>query len=479
MSTGDRGWGGGRDRGEGNVQRPPHLRKVSARSKQARTPHPSRIAGTKTTGRMVRERTEGLLGLLSTTPLLKGIPREGLSRIAAAMRRRRLAAGTVAVKQGDPGHALYFLAAGRLEATVRGGDPEAPPVGILEPPRWFGELAILTRQPRTATVTAAVDSEVWTLSRKAFEELFGQYPDLSRNIIAGLCARIQQKDQDFLGQSSLALENARLARKVTEQADQLAVVSKHKSQFLASMSHELRTPLNAIIGFSEVLLDPSVGTLPPAEQQEFLTNILTSGKHLLRLINDVLDLSKIEAGKMELNPDALGVEEVIEGVLATVKALAMKKRIQVTSTHAPELPPVWADPPRLKQILYNLLSNAIKFTPEGGQVSVTVRQVNQSSGGSVDPSSPIHQSTHPPIHSFRPLVEVSVRDTGIGIPPEDLERIFGEFEQVTDPARRHQEGTGLGLALVKRLVEMHGGQIRVDSALGRGSTFTFTIPTAH
>jgi len=429
-------------------------------------------------GRVAEESTEALLGLLMTTPLLKGIPREALFRIAAAMRRRRLTAGTIVVRQGDPGHALYFLASGRLEATVRGGDPEAPPVGVLEPPRWFGELAILTRHPRTATVTAVVDSEVWTLSRKAFEALFVQYPGLSRNVIDALCARIQQKDQDFLGQSSLALENARLARKVREQADQLEVISRLKSQFLASMSHELRTPLNAIIGFSEVLLDPSVGTLPAAEQQEFLTNILTSGKHLLRLINDVLDLSKIEAGKMELNPDAVGVGEVIQGVLATVKSLVMKKRIQLTSTHEPELPPVWADPPRLKQILYNLLSNAIKFTPEGGQVSVTARQVNQSSGGSADPSSPIHQATHPRVHSSRALVEVSVRDTGIGIPPQDLERIFGEFEQVTDPARRYQEGTGLGLALVKRLVEMQGGRIRVESVPGRGSTFAFTIPAA-
>jgi signal transduction histidine kinase len=390
------------------------------------------------------------------------------------MRRRRLAAGTVVVRQGDPGHALYFLAAGRLEATVRGGDPEAPPVGILEPPVWFGELALLTRKPRTATVTA----EVWTLSRKAFEELLERYPPLSRNIIDALCARIQRKDQDFLGQSTLALENARLARKVSEQADELALVSRHKSQFLASMSHELRTPLNAIIGFSEVLLDPSLGPLPAEERQEFLTNILTSGKHLLRLINDVLDLSKIEAGKMDLHCEAVNPADVIEGVLATVKPLAVKRRIQITSTQPPELPLVWADPPRLKQVLYNLLSNAIKFTPEGGRVSVVARQGDPSSGGSADQSAPTHPSTNPPIHAGGKYIEVAVSDTGIGIPPEDLERIFGEFEQVTDPARRHQEGTGLGLALVKRLVELHRGSIRVQSSPGRGSTFTFTIPTA-
>jgi signal transduction histidine kinase len=267
---------------------------------------------------------------------------------------------------------------------------------------------------------------------------------------------------------------------VKEQADQLEVISRHKSQFLAGMSHELRTPLNAIIGFSEVLLDPSVGALPAAEQQEFLTNILTSGKHLLRLINDVLDLSKIEAGKMELNPDAVGVDEVIQGVLATVKSLVMKKRIQLTSTHEPELPPVWADPPRLKQILYNLLSNAIKFTPEGGQVSVHACVEDDRRGAEERRSTGEEKLAPPPLGPSAPrqYLEVSVRDTGIGIPPEDLERIFGEFEQVTDPARRHQEGTGLGLALVKRLVEMQGGRIRVESIPGRGSTFAFTIPIA-
>jgi len=455
------------------VQTPLHLTKGSASRKKPRTRPPSRAAGTKTPRRGLRENPGALLELLSATSLVNGIPSEGLSRLVAAMRRRHLVAGTVVVRQGDPGHALYFLAAGRLEATVRGGDPEAPPVGILEPPGWFGELAILTRQPRTATVTAAVDSEVWSLSRKAFEELFERYPALARNIIAALCARIQRKDQDFLGQSTLALENARLARKVTEQANQLAEVSRHKSQFLASMSHELRTPLNAIIGFSEVLLDPSVGTLSPAEQEEFLTNILTSGKHLLRLINDVLDLSKIEAGKLELSPDAVGLAELVEGVLATVKSLAMKKRIRLMSTHAPELPPVWADPPRLKQILYNLLSNAIKFTPEGGQVSVAARMPDDRRGAQAQSST--GEETLAP----RQYVEVAVTDTGIGIPPEDFERIFGEFEQVTDPARRHQEGTGLGLALVKRLVEMHGGEIRVESAPGRGSTFTFTLPTSQ
>jgi signal transduction histidine kinase len=414
---------------------------------------------------MAADRGETILGLLRGTPLLKGIPLRSLPDIASAMRYRHLAPGTVVMRQGDPAHSLYFLAAGRLEATVTGSDPEAPPVGILSAPQWFGELAILTRQPRTATVIAATDCDVWTLSRKAFESLLAGHPTLVRNIMNALCNRIQQKDHDFLGQSSLALENARLALKIQEQATQLELVSKHKSQFLASMSHELRTPLNAIIGFSEVLLDANLGPLPAEEQREFLTNILTSGKHLLRLINDVLDLSKIEAGKMELHCEPIDVTDAVQGVLATVKPLAVKKRIQVASEHAPALPLAWADPPRLKQILYNLLSNAIKFTAEGGRVSVAARL---AAGGALSMPS---GASPPPQY-----LQVAVSDTGIGISAQDLERIFREFEQVHDPSRTH-EGTGLGLALVKKLVEIHGGRIRVESAPGRGSTFTFTIPT--
>jgi signal transduction histidine kinase len=245
------------------------------------------------------------------------------------------------------------------------------------------------------------------------------------------------------------------------------------------MSHELRTPLNAVIGFSELLLDPNIGPLSPDEQREFLTNILTSGKHLLRLINDVLDLSKIEAGKMELQPGALSLSDMVNGVLGTVKTLAAKKQLHVGSDLAPDLPLAWADPPRLKQILYNLLSNAIKFTPSGGVVTVTARPVTCSSGQLVDSSRPVDQSTARPVDGSRDYIEILVADTGIGIPAEDLARIFQEFEQVADPTRPRQEGSGLGLALVKKLVEMHGGSIRVASAPGKGSTFTFTIPTAE
>lgn len=276
----------------------------------------------------------------------------------------------------------------------------------------------------------------------------------------------------FANQASIALEHARLFQQLQEKATQLEAVSRHKSQFLASMSHELRTPLNAIIGFSEVLLDPSLGTLSNEERQEFLTNILTSGKHLLRLINDVLDLSKVEAGKMELQCEPVVLADIVEGVLGTVKALATRKHILVQGEVSPDLGVVRADPARLKQILYNLLSNAIKFTPEEGRVHVAARRVEARVRNGEEAQGRGGARGHPP----RQFVEVSVTDTGIGISPAHQERIFEEFEQVADPARPPQEGTGLGLALVKKLVQMHGGSIRVASAPGQGSTFAFTIP---
>jgi signal transduction histidine kinase len=268
-----------------------------------------------------------------------------------------------------------------------------------------------------------------------------------------------------------------------EKAAQLEAVSRHKSQFLANMSHELRTPLNAIIGFSEVLLDPSLGSLGDAERHEFLTNILTSGKHLLRLINDILDLSKVEAGKMELRAEPVSLADTVEGVLATVRTLAARKRIHIRSDIPSDQGPVRADPARLKQILYNLLSNAIKFTPEDGRVTVAAREAageQGSRGAEAQARHEAKQRTPQPPSPPAPaqFVEVSVTDSGIGISAAHLERIFEEFEQVTNPAVGGQEGTGLGLALVKKLVEMQGGTVRVASMPGEGSTFSFTIPLA-
>ncbi|NOZ57204.1 MAG: response regulator [Calditrichaeota bacterium] len=242
--------------------------------------------------------------------------------------------------------------------------------------------------------------------------------------------------------------------------------NRAKSQFLASMSHELRTPLNSIIGFSEMLADQVFGTLNE-KQLKYVNNILTSGKHLLQLINDILDLSKVEAGHMQLERTKFEVAQAIDDVLNVVKALSNKKHIRLVPEIEDGLPPLYADKAKFKQILYNLLSNAIKFTPEGGEVKLRVTRVRDG-------------ASREQVASGRPsqeLLRVQVIDSGIGIAPEDQERIFREFEQVDSSYARKQQGTGLGLALTRKLVELHGGKISVFSeGTGKGSTFTFTIP---
>jgi len=227
-----------------------------------------------------------------------------------------------------------------------------------------------------------------------------------------------------------------------------------KSQFLANMSHELRTPLNAIIGFSEVLTDKLFGDLNE-RQLKYSNNILNSGRHLLQLINDILDLAKVESGRAELLCNSFNVAKVLQDAQTIVKTLAIKKGISLEFNVPADLPPLFADEGKFKQILYNLLSNAIKFTPDGGRVTLTT-------------------SLGAPGECLR----ISVADTGIGIKPEDHERVFQEFEQVDSSYGRQQQGTGLGLALTKRLVEMHGGEIMVQSEgiEGQGSVFTFVIP---
>ncbi|MFI5339823.1 MAG: GAF domain-containing protein [Candidatus Methylomirabilales bacterium] len=255
----------------------------------------------------------------------------------------------------------------------------------------------------------------------------------------------------FASQTTIAIEHARLYRDVTEKGRMLEEANRHKSQFLANMSHELRTPMNAIIGFSEVLLDPAL-QVSDEERAQFLMDILNSGKHLLNLINEVLDLSKIEAGRMELNIEPADLGGVLESVQGTMRPLAAKKTIELAIESDGRIGSFPMDAARIKQVLLNLVGNAIKFTPQGGRVWVRAAAEDGS-------------------------VRVEVGDTGPGISPEDHERIFLEFQQAqTARDAGKPEGTGLGLALARKFVEMHGGQIWVKSEVGRGSTFTFTLP---
>jgi signal transduction histidine kinase/DNA-binding response OmpR family regulator len=276
--------------------------------------------------------------------------------------------------------------------------------------------------------------------------------------------RVEERTLE-LGRTNRALQAEVLERKRAEEHAQQAQhaaerATRAKSEFLANMSHELRTPLNAIIGFSELLEDRTFGELN-GRQTKYVSNVLTSGRHLLQLINDILDLSKIEAGRLTLQRAPVEVSVVIQGVTTVVRALADKKQIRLEVDSSADLPRLDADEAKLKQILYNLLSNAIKFTPDGGCVKVKgVATVRNPGGG--------------------PIVQIAVTDTGIGVKAEDHERIFEEFEQTDSSYARQQQGTGLGLALTRRLVELHGGRVWIESegVPGRGSTFIVELPVS-
>jgi len=254
----------------------------------------------------------------------------------------------------------------------------------------------------------------------------------------------------FAAQAVIAIRNARLFREIQDKSRQLEIANQHKSDFLANMSHELRTPLNAIIGFSEVLVEKMFGEVND-KQLDYLKDIHSSGKHLLSLINDILDLSKIEAGRMELDVADFDLRSALENAITLVKERAQRHGIALGLEVDPSLGNFRGDERKFKQILLNLLSNAVKFTPEGGRVGVAARPATDA-------------------------VEFSVTDTGVGIAAADQEIVFEEFKQVGTDYTRKAEGTGLGLALTKRFVELHGGTIRLESAPGKGSTFTFTIP---
>jgi GAF domain-containing protein len=342
---------------------------------------------------------------------------------SAAVRATRLRRGEGAVGQmavtREPVQIPDIAAEGAYESRIRGamlaaGTRSVLAVPLLHESRLVGGLVVTRRMPGEFT------NDVVELLRT------------------------------FATQSALAIQNARLFRQLEVKGRELEVASQHKSEFLASMSHELRTPLNAIIGFSDVLLQGMFGETNE-KQTEYLRDILSSGQHLLSLINDILDLSKIEAGRMDLDLADFHLSAAIDDALLLMRERAARRGIALEQHVDEDVGEIRADPRKVKQVLLNLLSNAVKFTPEGGRINVRAAMADG-------------------------MAEVSVTDTGIGIAPEDQAAVFEEFRQV-GASDRKTEGTGLGLALCRKFVELHGGRIWLKSQPGQGSTFTFTIPT--
>ena len=354
----------------------------------------------------------------------------------------------------------------RLQATDR--FPEEFAAVLRTTPLVYGEGAVgraaKTREP--IQISDVTDTDAYSSSVKDALLRFGYrsllaVPLLSedevvgalvvnRHAVGAFADRTVELLRTFAAQSALAIQNARLFQEIEDKSRLLEVANQHKSEFLASVSHELRTPLNAIIGFSEVMLERMFGDVNE-KQEEYLNDILSSGRHLLSLINDILDLAKIEAGRMELETADFNLPQAIDNTLILVRERALRRGIALERTVDERLGEVKGDERKIKQVLLNLLSNAVKFTPEGGRIEVHAVMADGTA-------------------------EISVTDTGVGIAPEDHAAVFEEFRQVgTDYARKH-EGTGLGLALARKFVELHGGKIWVKSEVGQGATFTFTIP---
>ena len=341
-------------------------------------------------------------------------------RMIAAIRGQHIRIGTAGIGEAAQSRVpVQFadLAAGERSAitgiVVEAGFRALLVMPLLRPDRVVGALVVRRRAP-------------------------GEFPAATVDLL-----------QTFAAQSVAAIENARLFGEIEEKSRELVIASQHKSQFLANMSHELRTPLNAILGYSELILDDIYGAAPP-KMRDVLERVQTNGKHLLGLINDVLDLSKIEAGQLVLQLAPYSVKDMLRGVYVAVEPLASTKKIALKLDLPKDLPAAKGDERRLSQVVLNLVGNAIKFT-DAGEVTIAAHAANGS-------------------------VVVQVKDTGPGIAEADQQKIFEEFQQADNSSTRAKGGTGLGLAISRRIVALHGGRLWVESALGKGSTFSFTLP---
>jgi PAS domain S-box-containing protein len=336
-----------------------------------------------------------------------------------------------------------------MEFPLRGGDGVFRPFLTRMLPlkdaeghvvQWVGTNTDITERQRA-------EEDIRQLNAELEHRVIERTAQLQANNIR-LNTEIGERKQ---AEEELKVLNETLEQRVQERTVQAEAANRMKSEFLANMSHELRTPLNGIIGFAEFLADGKPGGVNP-KQKEYLEDILNSGKHLLQLINDVLDLAKVEVGKMELNPEKFSLGKAIEEVCAVTKPIVQKKGIRLEVNVAPEVGYVTLDQQKFKQVLYNLLSNAVKFTDDGSKVEIRVAMYDA--------------------YRFKLLVQ----DTGIGIKTKDLPRLFKEFEQLGSGVARRREGTGLGLALTRKIVELHGGTIGVESEFGKGSSFTVVLP---
>ncbi|MFQ5883106.1 MAG: ATP-binding protein [Candidatus Methylomirabilales bacterium] len=429
--------------------------------------------------RLIMERIQDLMGVEASSLLLKEdkgdelVFRIGLGEHGEAVQGRRLKVGEgIAGWVFQQGSALIVPDVRQDHRFYQGVDYDT----------GFTTKSMLCVPLKTRDKVIGVIQVLNGLTKPAFDE-----DDL--NLLSAIAAHAATAIENARLYAEVKFHAEELERKVEERTREVEAAnvqleealhrveeaSHHKSVFLATVSHELQTPLNTIIGFSDTLENQHFGPLTQ-DQARHVCHIRKAGQHLLQLISDLLDLSKVEAGRVELYPERLEVGEIITDMVTMIRAQADKKGPSVEFFPEKALPPVYADPHRFRQILYNLLSNAVKFTPSGGRVTISARVQRPTS----EVQSPRGPDVGPWTLDAKTFVEIAVADTGIGIKSEDQDKLFQPFMQLETPPTRRHEGTGLGLAIAKHLVEMQGGRIWVESAgEGKGSTFTFTLPLAH
>jgi len=398
---------------------------------------------------MLAENPQALLDLLQGTDIFAGIPREILESHLSYFHEHTFGQGANIIRKGDPGSELFIILEG--EVKVHDGDVT---VARLAEGEYFGEMSLLQSAPRSMSISVTRPVRALVIDQDSFYRLLGRHPELIQRLVGGILNRLRHQttamvDELRSRETELQLEVERQTALYREQKERAERSERFKQQFLANMSHEIRTPMNAVMGMTNLVLD---STLQP-RQRFYLERIRKSSDILLHLLNDILDLSKIEAGKMELERIDFSLRDVMEQVRMTLQHKADEKNLELLLLGIHGLPDACVgDPVRLHQVLLNLAGNAIKFT-DSGSVCLEVTQGSRE-------------------HTLH----FSVSDTGIGIPPERLPLIFDDFTQAHVSDNRVYGGTGLGLSICRQLVALMGGELTVDSQVGAGSTFSFTIP---
>ena len=419
--------------------------------------------------------TTALAAKLRGMDLFRSIPEPILLELAENSSQEQVAPGVTIFNKDEPGRSFYLLLEG--DAKVHDGDYV---VAQMSAGSCFGEMALLDEGPRSMSVTATAHTLLARIDREVFFEVLGDYPGVMEKIVGLLTQRLRHQTDQTLEQlrrreeelTLLVDERTAELMRQKEEAEQLRAKAesqmreaefqrqraeqseRFEQQFLANMSHELRTPMNAVMGMTNLLLQKN----PRDDQRRYLDSIRQSSEALLVILNDILDISKIQAGRMELEWTEMRVPEILDGMYTTLQFRAEEKGLSFQVDCDPDMPPaLTGDPVRLQQILINLAGNAVKFT-EKGRVNVTARVLEQNAG--------------------RCRLRFEVTDTGIGMTPEQLSIVFESFRQASGDTTRKYGGTGLGLSISKQLVELFGGRIEVESTLGAGSTFRFDIELA-